>query len=48
MQIELDLIKKHLNIDDSFKDDDTYLLALSDVAQDIVQKHIDCTFDPHR
>lgn len=37
MQIELDLIKKHLNIDDSFKDDDTYLLALSDVAQDIVQ-----------
>lgn len=45
MQIELDLIKKHLNIDDSFKDDDTYLLALSDVAQDIVQKHIDCTFE---
>lgn len=45
MQIELNLIKKHLNIDDSFKDDDTYLLALSDVAQDIVQKHIDCTFE---
>lgn len=45
MQIELDKIKKHLNIDADFTDDDSYLLAISDVAQEIVQKHIDCTFD---
>lgn len=45
MQIKLELIKKHLNIDADFTDDDSYLLSISEVAQDIVQKHIDCTFD---
>lgn len=41
MYLQLDLVKKHLNIDDFFKDDDNYLYYLCSVAQDVVQKHID-------
>lgn len=42
MYINLDTIKKHLNIDTFFTDDDEYLMLLEDVAVNAVQKHIDC------
>ncbi len=42
MYIELSKIKKHLNIDDYFTDDDEYLLSLEEVAETVVSKHIDC------
>lgn len=41
MYIDLSTIKKHLNIDESFKDDDEYLLMLEKVAEKSVAKHID-------
>lgn len=41
MYIDLSTIKKHLNIDESFKDDDKYLLMLEEVAEKSVAKHID-------
>ena len=34
-------IKKHLNIDTEFTDDDTYLEALGDAAEDVVSRYID-------
>lgn len=34
-------IKKHLNIDAEFTDDDTYLEALGDAAEDVVSRYID-------
>lgn len=39
--LNLDLIKKHLNIDEDFHDDDDYLEALGDVVEEITEKHID-------
>lgn len=39
--IQLEEIKKHLNIDSAFEDDDNYLLALENVAEDVVAKTID-------
>lgn len=42
MFIELDRIKNHLNIDDYYTDDDEYLLYLENVAETVVEKHIDC------
>ena len=39
--MDLNLIKKHLNIDSSFTDDDQYLLMLAEVAEKAVEKHID-------
>lgn len=41
MFLELERIKKHLNIDDFFTDDDELLLFLADVAEKTVQRHID-------
>ena len=41
MFLELSQIKKHLNIDTDYIDDDEYLLFLYDVAVDAIQKHID-------
>lgn len=41
MYLQLDLIKKHLNIDDYYKDDDYYLLYLANVAELTVERHID-------
>ena len=41
MYLTLEQIKKHLNIDDYFKDDDEYLLSLSDVAECTIEKHVD-------
>ena len=39
--IPIYLIKKHLNIDYSFTDDDDYLMMLENVAVKLVEKHID-------
>lgn len=41
MFIQLYQIKKHLNIDEEFHQDDEYLVDLSIVAEQVVQKHID-------
>ena len=38
--LTLPQIKKHLNIDSSFVDDDSYLTSLGDVAETIVSKHV--------
>lgn len=34
-------IKKHLNVDTSFTDDDTYISALGTAAEEAVEKYID-------
>lgn len=39
--LTLDQIKKHLNIDDYFHDDDSYLVDLGTVSELAVEKHID-------
>lgn len=39
--LTLTQIKKHLNIDDAFNGDDTYLSSLADVAESILSKHIE-------
>lgn len=38
--ITVDDLKKHLNIDPEFTDDDNYLLSLIQVSQAVVQRHI--------
>ena len=45
MYITLNDIKKHLNIDETFTDDDAYLASLVEVAAEVVAKHIDCNLD---
>ena len=45
MYVNLEQVKKHLNIDASFKDDDSYLLGLIEVAEDAVSKHIDIALE---
>lgn len=45
MLLDLEKIKKHLNIDADFTDDDEYIEFLESVAEDLVQKHIDKKFD---
>lgn len=35
----MNIAKKHLNIDDDFKDDDNYIISLIKVAEDAVQKN---------
>ena len=44
MFLDLNTVKKHLNIDEYFHDDDEYLLHLICVAEKVVEKHIDCDF----
>lgn len=39
--LTLSEIHKHLNLDDSFTDDDEYLMALADAAEDVVSRYID-------
>lgn len=39
--LNLELIKKHLNIDNGFTEDDDYLLMLKDVALKTIERHID-------
>lgn len=45
MYITVEEIKKHLNIDSYFTDDDEYLVSLIEVAEKVVQAHIDCSFN---
>lgn len=40
--MDLTKVKKHLNIDDSFVDDDIYISQLIECATTIVEKHINC------
>lgn len=42
MFLNLELAKKHLNIDMDFTDDDSYIEQLCQVAEIAVEKHIDC------
>lgn len=42
MYVSVDLLKKHLNIDAEFTDDDEYLGILSEVAEKTVQRHVCC------
>ena len=41
MYVTLESAKKHLNLDDSFNDDDSYITLLIQAAEDAVSKHID-------
>lgn len=43
--IQLYQVKKQLNIDESFKDDDEYLVDLINVATQMVESHIDDKLD---
>ena len=43
--LTLATLKKHLNIDADFTSDDNYILMLEEVAEELVQKHIDITFE---
>lgn len=45
MLLDLERIKKHLNIDADFTEDDEYIEFLENVAEDLVQKHIDKKFE---
>ncbi len=45
MYITIDEAKKHLNIDDAYKDDDAYIGALIKVAEDSVAQHLDIALD---
>jgi uncharacterized phage protein (predicted DNA packaging) len=45
MYIQLDLAKKHLNIEDDFLDDDEYILNLIEVAESSVRCHINEDFE---
>lgn len=40
--IDIDVLKKHLNIDLEYNDDDEYIMMLADVAIKSVENHIDC------
>ncbi len=43
--LDLEIIKKQCNIDDFFKDDDNYLIGLATVAEQILEKNLDCNID---
>jgi uncharacterized phage protein (predicted DNA packaging) len=45
MIIDLATIKRHLNLDADYTEDDTYLEFLEGVAEEVVQKHIDKSFE---
>lgn len=42
MYLQLYQIKKHLNIDEAWHEDDEYLVDLAMVAEKVVEQHIDC------
>lgn len=43
--LSLKLLKKHLNIEDDFTEDDLYLMQLMEVAEHVVANHLDVTED---
>ena len=45
MYIELDIAKKHLNLEPDFTDDDEYINGLIDVAEAAVRVHCNEDFD---
>lgn len=45
MYITLDRIKRHLNIDEYYRDEDMYLISLYEVAEKVVEKHCDVLLD---
>lgn len=45
MYITLSEAKKHLQIDSSFTDDDAYISALIDIAEDSVAQHLDIALE---
>ena len=45
MYIQLDLAKKHLNIEDDFTEDDEYIINLIEVAESAVRVHINDDFE---
>lgn len=45
MYLQLYQLKKHLNIDEDFHDDDEYLVELAQAAQQVVEVHIDRPLD---
>ena len=47
MYVTLEEAKKHLNIDDSFKDDDSYINSLILVAEDAIEKNTDIALNEH-
>ena len=44
MYIQLDLAKKHLNIEEDFTEDDEYILSLIEVAEAAVRVHVNEDF----
>ena len=40
MYLALDLVKHHLNLESSFTEDDQYIMALIDVAEQAVKVHV--------
>lgn len=45
MHVSLEDVKEHLNIDQSYKADDAYLVGLIDVCEKAVERSIDLTLD---
>lgn len=45
MHIDLKTIKKHLNLDEDYTEDDEYVMYLENVAENVVEKHIDKTLE---
>ncbi len=39
--LDLDELKRHLNLDENFDADDLYLMGLRDAAEEVVAKYID-------
>jgi hypothetical protein len=42
MYVTLDDVKKHLNVDDCFCDDDTYIEQLIEVAESVIERDTGC------
>lgn len=45
MYVPLDLAKRHLNIEDDYKDDDEYILNLIEVSESAVRVHLNENFN---
>lgn len=43
--LSLEEIKRQLNIDNDYHDEDEYLLSLGEVAQRAVENHLDCPLE---
>lgn len=43
--LNLDLVKKHLQVDEDYTEDDEYILALMDVAENSISQHLDIALD---